>query len=36
MVTKVLKLADIILPGAAYTEQDGYLYQFRGKNSKSL
>ena len=35
MVIKELKIADIILPGSAYTEQDGYYTNLEGKIQKA-
>jgi NADH-quinone oxidoreductase subunit G len=29
-------MADIILPGSAYTEQDGFFTNLEGQSSKSL
>ena len=36
MVIKVLRSADIILSGAAYTEQDGFYTNLRRKDTESI
>ena len=33
---KGAEIADIILPGAAYTEKNGFVYKFRGKITKRI